>query len=254
MGHLNELHEKFAAEGLVVVCVTKEPRASVDAYIKEQGCKFPIMIEESDTGGLYGVTSIPHAVLIAPNGRVRWRGHPSDLTTPTIGKHIEETKPLPPLPEALESVTKALAKNEFLKAREKAAQAAQHKDEAVVAAAAKACAWIDAFAESTISAGQTDREAGRMFEAWAAFDLVAKGYKGTDHAKTAEERIKELLADKDAKHIVEAGQKWEKLLGEIGELSAKKAIKKLAPFVKKYEGTPAGDSAAKKLAALEAGE
>lgn len=251
MVHLNELHEKYHAKGLIILGVANEARSAVDAFVTSTEAKYPFLIESSDTRSIYEVKSIPSAVLIGPSGRILWTGHPGNLTEASIEEHLAGVRLLPDLSGPLAAVGKALAKDQFASARSKAEKSTTHKDEETAAAATAVCEWIDWFGTATLEGAAKDLEAGRFYEAWLGFDLIASGYKGLDIAKEAEAQADAITDDKERKKAVEAGQKYDKLMLEIADLSAKKAVRKLEPYVKKYEGTPHGDRAAAKLATLD---
>ncbi len=251
VSHLNELHEKYGAQGLAVISVTKEPKAAVEGFIKETSAKYPFLIDAGDTAKAYGVTSIPYAAVIAPNGRIAWTGNPGSLSDGVLTEQLASARILPELPSALSSVKKALGKDEFAKARQTAEKALAHKDEATRTAAEAVMSWIDWFAESAMTGAATDAQNGKAYDAWTAYDRIACGYKGLEVGKTAGAKAAELLADETAEKAIDAGRRYVKLMAEVSDLSPKKALKKVEPFVKKYEGTPHGDRAKALLAELE---
>ena len=252
MVHLNELHEKLEAKGLTILGVSSEPRSAVEGFVESTQATYPFLIEPGETRRAYNVTSIPSAVLIGPDSRILWTGHPANLSEASLEEHLAGVRLLPALDGPLAAVGKALLKDQFASARSKAEKLTTHKDADVVAAAEATIAWIDWFATSTLAGATKDAEAGHLYEAWLGYDLVATACKGLDAGTEADARADELLADKERKRAIEAGQKYARLLEDIADLSPKKAVRKLEPFVKKYEGTPHGQRAAERLAALEA--
>ena len=72
-----------------------------------------------------------------------------------------------------------------------------------------------------------------------------------DIAKDAEAKAKALEKDDEKGKAIDAGRKFAKLMEDIEGQSPKKALRKVEPYVKKYEGTPHGDRAKEMLAELE---
>lgn len=75
--HLNELQETYAADGFRIVSLTDEDRSTVLRFQERRQLEMNYIIGlESSTGQAYGVTGIPHAILIDRDGKMAWRGHP----------------------------------------------------------------------------------------------------------------------------------------------------------------------------------
>ncbi len=233
--HLNELQEKYGPKGLVVLSVSKEPRSNIDEFVEKTDCKTPIMIEETNSADAYGVTSLPSMYVIGPRGRVLWNGNPGNLRDSEIEGWLEGIRPTPTFPKAMSSVKKAFAKFKYADARKKA-QALVDKggDEDVVSAAKATVEWIDWWGTGGLEDAAKDAEGGNPFAAWVQYDEIATSFKGLEAGDKAKAAIKELLADKDAKNEIKAGKKWLKLEAKVRDLSKKKALRLLEPFVKKY--------------------
>lgn len=77
--HLNDLHKKHAAQGLVILSMTDQERGPVEKFIdkKGDGMSYPIGME-SETAYAYGVSGIPHAFVIDRSGKLVWHGNPHD--------------------------------------------------------------------------------------------------------------------------------------------------------------------------------
>ena len=74
--HLNEVFDEYGPQGLNIISLTREDKATVETFMEEMEMKYPIGIE-SDSGDAYGVEGIPHATLIGADGNVIWDGHPA---------------------------------------------------------------------------------------------------------------------------------------------------------------------------------
>ena len=87
--HLNELHEKFAARGLSIVGVTSESEEKTLPWVKKHGVEYSYAFDP--TAELHhwaGVTSIPYATLIDPQGMVVWNGNPAGLDEQMIERAL----------------------------------------------------------------------------------------------------------------------------------------------------------------------
>jgi thiol-disulfide isomerase/thioredoxin len=73
--HLKELNAKYASKGLTLVSLTDERAEVAEPFVKQNGMDYPIGTDSS-TGEAYGVTGIPHAVVVGKDGKVAWEGHP----------------------------------------------------------------------------------------------------------------------------------------------------------------------------------
>lgn len=77
MPHLVKIYSKYKDKGVVVIGLTQEDRrkANIDKFLREMKINY-IIGTGSDSSQKYGVTGIPHAFVISPDGKILWRGHP----------------------------------------------------------------------------------------------------------------------------------------------------------------------------------
>lgn len=90
---LQALHEKYGAQGLQVVGITKMSRditlAQTQAFLKEKGVTYAIAKERgTETSESYAVTGIPAAAVVK-GGEVLWRGHPAYVTDAWIERWLD---------------------------------------------------------------------------------------------------------------------------------------------------------------------
>lgn len=91
--HLNDLHNKFHDQGLVVIGVNVmgDTEEKATAFVTRKGDAMAYRVAYSGESGnvetdwlrAAGVRGIPHGFLVR-GGRVIWHGHPSDLTEESI--------------------------------------------------------------------------------------------------------------------------------------------------------------------------
>lgn len=88
--HLNQLHKTYKGRGLIVVGITNETKSKVDEFRKTLPMDYAVGL---DAGGKYsgqfGISGIPHALLVNSAGKIVWEGHPMELQ----GAEIEKILP-----------------------------------------------------------------------------------------------------------------------------------------------------------------
>jgi peroxiredoxin len=85
MPKLISLNEQYKDKGLVMIFVAYESKAKLESYVKQYKITWPIAIEPTKTAQkAYGARGYPTSFVIAPNGKVAWKGHPAN-------KGLEET-------------------------------------------------------------------------------------------------------------------------------------------------------------------
>jgi len=87
--HLNAIYAKYKDKdkdkGLVIIGVTDEKKDVVTAFLKKTPMNYSPAIDKTDAlGKSFGVTGIPHALLIDSTGKIVWEGHPMSLSDSQI--------------------------------------------------------------------------------------------------------------------------------------------------------------------------
>lgn len=250
MVHLNELWQKYADKGVMVIAVTNEPRSVVDPFVAKFSPKFPIVIESGDSLDKYEGSGFPTQVAIGPDGKIIGDSFSEQMISDYLGKqHVP-----PKLPEKLAAAyQKFLDKDKLVDARKMLADVAAGKgsDEEKTAADGMV-KWIDEGGASALaSAAETDGKGDPAGAAEVYEDLV-KSYAGMDAATKAADALKALLADPAKKKEVDAAKALAKARAEAaGEHTAKKKIALFQAVVKAWKDTKAGAKAAQILDKLE---
>lgn len=79
MPEIQKKHVKFG-DRLVIKSVSGEDIDTVRAFVKKNGYTWPIGSDPSETTATaIGIMGIPHALLVDPDGIVRWEGHPAEF-------------------------------------------------------------------------------------------------------------------------------------------------------------------------------
>ena len=123
MPHLNELQEEFGDKGLTVIAVTDEGKGQTETWIEDNGAEYPYAYYKgSSLPRFAGVSGIPAAILVNPEGTVVWKGHPSGINSSLIETHLDGAMPFPlfEFPKHASKVKKALLADKLAKALEEA--------------------------------------------------------------------------------------------------------------------------------------
>jgi thiol-disulfide isomerase/thioredoxin len=76
--HLNEVYDKHAKQGLVVLSLTDQAKKDyIENFMKGTPMHYTVGIGSQAVED-YGVTGIPHAFIIGRDGKVLWSGQPSE--------------------------------------------------------------------------------------------------------------------------------------------------------------------------------
>jgi len=88
--HLNEVYAKYKAKGLEIVGVTNEESDTVRAFMKTMPMNYNVAHDAGGSlGKKFGVTGIPHALLVNRQGQIVWEGHPLSLSDAEIEKVLK---------------------------------------------------------------------------------------------------------------------------------------------------------------------
>lgn len=77
--HMNDLHAAFKDQ-LTIVGLSRESRAKVESMKSPRMDYYSAIDPQSRMGSFFEIRSIPHVVLMDPDGTVLYKGHPARLT------------------------------------------------------------------------------------------------------------------------------------------------------------------------------
>ena len=197
MAGLNALERDGFARGLRVVGASREPRAALEAFVRELGVAFPIARVDTEVLRDYDVTGYPSAFLVGPDGRLLWSGPPGDVTRDELDRRLAATPPWPDLPAAFDPLLAALRADRWGEAASGfgVCSAPGACDAATTAAASAMLRWIDRAAEGLLAAADADLARGDPYEAWRTLDRLARGFGDRGAGPAAARRAADLLAD-----------------------------------------------------------
>jgi peroxiredoxin len=91
---LKDLQSRFGSKGLTILSVAidyRESREAVASFQKENDLTYKVLWDQdSVVSGKYGVTGIPTAILVGPDGIIRFRGHQLDESFMTLLQQMTE--------------------------------------------------------------------------------------------------------------------------------------------------------------------
>lgn len=245
--HLNELYEKYKVKGLVVVGVTSESQGSAEKFVSSKGVKYPIAIDPPAMKA-YGIRGIPDSVLIGPDGKVLWTGHPGNLQDATVEASLKGA--VPPLPPSLAKYSAMIRAQKAGKAYVELKKAVKD-GKAKEAEAGPTIAALEARMKGLLDGAKKAREASDFFTAGLCLNELKGNFAGTAEAKEAEGILKEVEKDSKARDQIKAGETLSKLEKALEAKAFAEAYKGYKGLVKKFPGTKIESQAKEKIAAIE---
>ncbi len=64
--------------------MSDESPGTIEPWLKQKGAAYAVAVDGGGTSAKYGVSGIPDAFLIGPDGKIVWQGHPSNVTEKEI--------------------------------------------------------------------------------------------------------------------------------------------------------------------------
>jgi Glycogen debranching enzyme, glucanotransferase domain len=254
---------EFANQGLKVIALSDEPLDLVEPYVEQLDLNFTVA-SGSGSNGPYGVTGIPHSVLIDAEGNVAWVGNPYELSKGVIKKALKGAKhpktdfmavhlSAPVDARVIKaadlaadgSLSGSLKEIEGISADEKATDA-QRKDATTLKDA------IDKHVKALADQAEKLAKARDPEQAIKVLDALTKEFPSTEVGAKAKKRIDEINADPKMKAEIDASKALDRLKEQIRPLKRDKAKPKIEEFVKKYEGTRAAERAKFQLQTIKA--
>jgi len=87
--HLNELQKKFGDE-ITIIGASDEDEQKVRAFMSAKKMDYNVAIDKgAKIKRAISISGIPHAIIMSPDGIVRWQGHPATLDDKTIQQIID---------------------------------------------------------------------------------------------------------------------------------------------------------------------
>lgn len=253
MAHLNELAKEYGSKGLVVIALSKEAKGTIEPWLEAQGATYPVFVDDGGaTSSAYGVSGIPNAALIGPDGKVAWQGHPGDLKGSMVEPVLKDCvlRFEYAFPPAFKAVEAKVAKKDYAgaaKELEKLGELSGTDGEF----AKKVADDLAGYAADKIAGAKSDVEAGDQLSAQESLAEVAKLYKGHAAGTEADALLKEWKADKAFTDGVKACNLVVKAKELEGKFQFAQAAGLWAQIVSKHKGTKQAEKAQAALERIE---
>lgn len=259
--HLIKLHDAYKDKGVVVIGLTDEGAADIASFVTKMKMTYPVGTD-SGSGNTYGVRGIPTAFIVAPGGKVVWRGHPMNGLDEAVADALKETPPVLVKPEdeargkaLLLEAEAAYAKKDYAGAATASKQVTEIKG--TFDAKAKAQAKLDEIEK--LAAEELKAAIGKdTLTAYREAQRIAKAYDGTPTAATAGTVAAKLAEDPAVVAAQQAKDDEAKAAGLLEEAAAVlkqgNSADALAAYEKlaaEFPDTKAGAEAAKKVGELK---
>ena len=263
--HLIEMNHKFAAQGVVFIGLTDEPKATVEPFAKTMKMDYAVG-GGSKTGGVYGVRGIPHAFIVDPSGTVAWEGHPMGGLDKALEDQLKKTPPskMSPRDQAaalavLDRVAEALEKQDFVGAADLLAKMANaDADPAVKQRAAEARRVLAEAAAKDLAEAEARIAAKEYYEASVALERVPRLVPGSEEARRAEAKQTELMGDEKVRPVIEQGRRERRAADKLAaiekgekEMSVERLLAELGDLADAYPDTKAGQASASRIAGMK---
>ena len=194
---MNELHARYASRGLTVLGVSSDSPASIARFVREQGVRHAVARVVLDVLRAYEVTSYPLGLLIAPDGRVLWRGSFDRLTDRVLDAYLARVRVLPDVPPSFAYLQTRLAAEAYgaVERDLDRLRACRRLDERDCAFVLATLAWIDWQRQQAWAHAAEDERQGRWMDAHETYAALEVSYAGTETATRAQAARGRLLLE-----------------------------------------------------------
>ncbi len=240
---------------MVIIGVTDEAEGLAKPYTEKNKLEYLIAYGGGASG--YSTNGIPAAWLVAPNGKIVWKGHPSGLNEGIIEEHLKDVRLRPSFEfasPALKKAGKQLEAGKYGKGiSELETVIAGSDDSEAVDAAKAALEQVLKYGEEELQAVEEYAKAGFYLEGMVKLQQLTALFKGTEIGTRADEKNDVWRKDKRIKAEIEGAE----AIGAAKELVANRKWKDAARLLvgitrgKKFEGTKAQKEAEALLSQVE---
>jgi thiol-disulfide isomerase/thioredoxin len=75
--HMNELQRKYAGKDFQLLSFVEEGHQKMDKFLKRTTVEYPIGLESASLED-YGISAIPHSVVVNQAGKIVWQGNTAE--------------------------------------------------------------------------------------------------------------------------------------------------------------------------------
>ncbi|MDB5174683.1 MAG: thioredoxin [Phycisphaerales bacterium] len=276
--HMVEINKKFGDKGLQILGISLDSdKAKMLQVSKASGFTWPQYFDgqgwQNKLWKQWGTDGIPFTVLVGPDGKVLWTGHPSqiDMALEDAFKHhpphLVDPKILADATKLLDQIEGKITTNDAKGAVKLLGKvpAAASADTDFAARAKDVQAKLETAAGALLEEVDPLIEKGNYLEAVSRLKDISNGLPGLSVSTKAKKKLSELMAKPETKAAIaeadktaqeaERNTRANEALTIAQKLKADKkddaAYARFTQIAKEYEGTEAGTTAAAQVKAYE---
>jgi thiol-disulfide isomerase/thioredoxin len=267
--HMVEMNQKYAGKGLQIIGISlDQDRAAMLQVTKEKGMVWPEYFDgkgwDNSIWKRYGANGIPFTVLVSPQGKVLYAGHPAGGLDQAIEKAFTDTPPVLVDPKVMAEAKETLDQIEQKTAAGDAKDALKllgkipagaKIDPAFAARVDGAQKKLQASADAMLAQVQSQIDQGKYIEAVARLKELSDALTGLPEAGKANAMLSSLMAKPQARAAIAASERSAKAndaLDTAQKLQAQKkdelAYARFNDVVRLYAGTDAASKAQAQIA------
>jgi len=219
-GHMVELNQKYAPQGLQMIGVSLDDNAgALKNIVKEKNFTWPQYFDgrgwQNKYAQMFGVDSIPRTFIVGPDGAVLWTGHPGAIDEPLASAFKEHPPQLvdPKLVEAaqvkLEEANAAAKTGDNAGAIKALATIPPdaRKDAGFSEKSAKALEQLAPAADAALAQAETLITQKKFGEASAKLTEISNAFAGQPAGDKAAKRLREVNAMPEARAQIAAAER-----------------------------------------------
>ena len=213
------MHARYESRGLTILGVTDEDASKTVPWVQKNRAAYPYAYDPGNRlGKWFGITSIPHAVLVDPHGTVVWKGHPNRLDEKTLALALKDAiaEPITGWPRNTIKLQQFLKHGQYAKALS-AAVSLGHPYEG----------FVRDRVEAKVRSVQEAHERGDYRLAQLLGTHVAKELAGLREATRVKGLVDGMRRDKQIQAVITAQEEVAKCAQSMGTLRSKRAATQL---------------------------
>lgn len=266
--HMVEMNQKYGAKGLQIIGISlDEDRAAMLQITKQKGMTWPEYFDgtgwDNKFWKQYGANGIPFTVLVSPQGKVLYAGHPAAGLDGAIEKAFKDDPPQLVDPKIVSDANSSLdaIESSIAAGDEKGAIKLMSKVPAVARLDPKIITRedgvqkkLEAAANSMLSEAQTQIDQGKYVDSVARLRELSTALAGLPEAVRAKLMLSSLMAKPEVRVAINNADKELKAddaLEVAQKLQAQKkdelAYARFYDVVKFFSGTEAADKAQQQI-------
>lgn len=190
--------------------MTDEPQEVTEDWVAKKGAKYAYAYDKGGKlSNFFGVSGIPHAVLVDATGKIVWRGHPASLDGKVIEKALEGALTLPmwEWPASAKTARAAAQKQNWADAIAAAAKVPEADGGPAVADALKH------LVAGRVAKMKADLQARNFLSAQDSAAALAKSLGSLPEKAEADSVLAAIKADKDAAKVIKGQQQIRSIRG-----------------------------------------